>query len=88
MVRRTLVKAAPAPAPAKTSSLIKDGFMWGIGNGVAHTLVNSIFRTHPDPVVTATTSAPLLSQASSEYAQCMKDFDDPVACRSLLPKGP
>jgi len=38
MVRRTLVKVAPtAPAPAKISSLIKDGFMWGIGNGIAHT---------------------------------------------------
>jgi len=44
------VKVAPVPAPAKTSSLIKDGFMWGIGNGVAHTVKNKIT---PPPKVEA-----------------------------------
>ena len=72
----------PAPASASTAtmgSLVKDGFAWGLGNGIAHTMVGSIFR----PAVVATA----VPQVSSEYTQCMKDFEDQAACRHLLPKG-
>ena len=99
MVRRlsrSIVKApvapvpmrAPVPAPATSStasmgSLVKDGFAWGLGNGIAHTMIGSIFRTAvPAAPVTA------VPQVSSEYTQCMKDFEDQAVCRHLLPKGP
>ena len=75
---------APAPVPAPTSmgSLVKDGFAWGLGNGIAHTVVGSIFRPAAAPI-----AVPAVPQPPSEYTQCMKDFEDQAACRHLLPKG-
>ena len=76
------VPPAPVPAPAAKASmgsLVKDGFAWGLGNGMAHALVGSIAR----PVASATTTS---AQGSSEYVQCMKDFEDQAACKHLLPK--
>jgi len=64
--------ASPVPVPAAKSSmgsLVKDGFAWGLGNGMAHALVSSIVR----PAVAA--------QGSPEYVQCMKDFEDQAACK-------
>lgn len=75
------MRATAVPAPA---SLVKDGFAWGLGNGIAHTIVGSIFR----PAVPATAAATAVATAvPSEYTQCMKDFEDQAACRHLLPKG-
>jgi hypothetical protein len=88
-ISRNIVKAPAAPvpmrAPAPTSmgSLVKDGFAWGLGNGIAHTVVGSIFRPAAAPV-----AVPAVATAvPSEYTQCMKDFEDQAACRHLLPKG-
>ena len=74
------MRAPAVPAPA---SLVKDGFAWGLGNGIAHTIVGSIFRTAA-PVAPATAAA---TAVPSEYTQCIKDFEDQAACRHLLPKG-
>ena len=77
---------APAPAPTSTGSLVKDGFAWGLGYGIAHTIVGSIFR--PAAAAAAVPAAAVaVPQVSSEYTQCMKDFEDQAACRHLLPKG-
>ena len=89
-ISRSIVKApaapvpmrAPAPAPTSTGSLVKEGFAWGLGNGIANTIVGSIFRPAAAPV-----AVPAVPQAPSEYTQCMKDFEDQAACRHLLPKG-
>lgn len=90
-IGKTIRAPTVAPADSSTGSLLKDGFVWGLGNGLAHTLVNSVFRSVTvGSAVSAVPAVPVpttgSSQASVEYAQCMKDFDDPVACRSLLPK--
>ena len=72
--------ASPVPAPAAKASmgsLVKDGFAWGLGNGMAHTLVGSIFRTAV-PAAAAVTAIP---QVSSEYVQYRKDFEDQAACK-------
>ena len=80
---------AKAPASASTAStapmgsLVKDGFAWGLGNGIAYTMIGSIFR----PAPAASVAAAAVPQVSSEYTQCMKDFEDQAACRHLLPKG-
>ena len=74
--------ASPVPAPAAKSSmgsLVKDGFAWGLGNGMAHALVGSIVRPSAAVPVAA-------AQGSPEYVQCMKDFEDQAACKHLLPK--
>ena len=100
-ISRSIVKAPAAPvpmrfpaAPASTTSmgsLVKDGFAWGLGNGIAHTVVGSIFRPAPAAAAAvpaaAATAAAAIPQVSSEYTQCMKDFEDQAACRHLLPKG-
>ena len=76
--------ASPVPAPAAKSSmgsLVKDGFAWGLGNGMAHALVGSIVRP------SAASAVPVAAaQGSPEYVQCMKDFEDQAACKHLLPK--
>jgi hypothetical protein len=53
--------------------MVKSGFSWGLGNGIANALVGSVFNkgsTDPSP--------------SNEYVQCMKDFDDKEACKHFL----
>jgi len=55
--------APVAPANASMGSLVKGGFAWGLGNGMAHTLV---FRPAAAPS----------AKGSPEYVQCMKDFED------------
>jgi len=55
-------------------SMVKSGFSWGLGNGVANALVGSVLNKE------STTS----STPSHEYVQCMKDFDDKEACKHLL----
>ena len=60
-------------SPTSVGSMVKSGFSWGLGNGIANALVGSVLNkvsTDPSP--------------SNEYVQCMKDFDDKEACKSLL----
>ena len=79
--------AAPVPALAAKSSmgsLVKDGFAWGLGNGMAHALVGSIVR--PAAASAASAMPVAAAQGSPEYVQCMKDFEDQAACKHLLPK--
>lgn len=63
-------------------SLIKSGFAWGLGNGIAHTLMNSATLA-----ATGTKEAPLqktvVSSLPIEYIQCRKDFDE-KECAHLL----
>jgi hypothetical protein len=55
-------------------SMVKSGFSWGLGNGIANALVGSVMnKASTDPSV-----------APHEYVQCMKDFDDKEACKHLL----
>ena len=71
-----IVHQPTAPAstpPTSVGSMVKSGFSWGLGNGIANALVGSVFNkgsTDPSP--------------SNEYVQCMKDFDDKEACKHFL----
>jgi hypothetical protein len=56
-------------------SMVKSGFSWGLGNGVANALVGSVFNK---------VSTVPSTDSSVEYVQCMKDFDDKEACKHLL----
>jgi hypothetical protein len=58
-------------------SMVKSGFSWGLGNGIANALVGSVLNN----ASTVPTSVP---SSSVEYVQCMKDFDDKEACKHLL----
>jgi hypothetical protein len=57
-------------------SMVKSGFSWGLGNGIANALVGS--------VLTKGSTDPSVASTSVEYVQCMKDFDDKEACKHLL----
>jgi hypothetical protein len=55
-------------------SMVKSGFSWGLGNGIANALVGSVLnKGSTDPSI-----------PSHEYVQCMKDFDDKEACKHHL----
>jgi hypothetical protein len=58
-------------------SMVKSGFSWGLGNGVANALVGSVLNN-------ASTVPSSVLSPSNEYVQCMKDFDDKEACKHLL----
>jgi hypothetical protein len=62
-------------------SMVKSGFSWGLGNGVANALVGSVLNNAS--TIPASVS-PSVSSPSVEYVQCMKDFDDKEACKHLL----
>ena len=67
---------SPSTPPTSMGSMVKSGFSWGLGNGIANALVGSVFnKISTDPSVAPT---------SVEYVQCMKDFDDKEACKHLL----
>ena len=66
---------SPSTPPTSVGSMVKSGFSWGLGNGVANALVGSVFNK-----VSTTPS----TDSSVEYVQCMKDFDDKEACKHLL----
>ena len=69
------------PVPIKESSFgsaIKQGFGWGLGNSLAHSLINKI-TSKPEPI-----SAIKLDSRESDYKQCMLNFDDKEACKYLL----
>lgn len=77
---------APAPVPIKESSfgsVVKQGFGWGLGNALAHTVINSMTTTskpevsEPFPTIKFDTT-PLV------YKQCMLEFEDKEACKHLL----
>ena len=77
-------QAVPMPQPIKESSfgsVIKQGFGWGLGNSLAHTLMNTMISkpevSEPVPTVKFDTT-PLV------YKQCMLEFDDREACKHLL----
>lgn len=60
-------------SPPTMGSMVKSGFSWGLGNGIANALIGPLFNkgsTDPSP--------------SNEYVQCMKDFDDKEACKHHL----
>jgi hypothetical protein len=57
-------------------SMVKSGFSWGLGNGIANALVGS--------VLTKGSTDPSVASTPVEYVQCMKDFDDKEACKHLL----
>ena len=68
----TTIVYRPNP-PTSVGSMVKSGFSWGLGNGIANALAGSVLNkvsTDPSP--------------PNEYIQCMKDFDDKEACKSLL----
>jgi len=67
IVHQPTVSASAAPT---MGSMVKSGFSWGLGNGVANALVGSVLNN--------------ASTVSHEYVQCMKDFDDKEACKHLL----
>jgi hypothetical protein len=75
---------APAPVPIKESSFgsfVKQGFGWGIGNALAHKVVNS-FTSNPEvsePIPTLK-----FDSAAPAYKQCMLEFEDKEACKHLL----
>jgi hypothetical protein len=58
-------------------SMVKSGFSWGLGNGIANALVGSVLNN-------ASSVPPSVPSPSVEYVQCMKDFDDKEACKHLL----
>jgi len=74
IVHQPIAASASASAPTM-GSMVKSGFSWGIGNGIANALVGSVINKAP------TTLSP---ESSAEYVQCMKDFDDKEACKDLL----
>ena len=72
----TAVVHQPSPSPTM-GSMVKSGFSWGLGNGIANALVGSVLNN-------ASTVPPSVPSPSVEYVQCMKDFDDKEACKHLL----
>ena len=76
----TAIVHQPSVSPTM-GSMVKSGFSWGLGNGVANALVGSVLNnasTVPPSV------SPSVPSSSVEYVQCMKDFDDKEACKHLL----
>ena len=72
------------PVPVKESSfgsVIKQGFGWGLGNSIAHTLMNTIISK---PEVSESVSTIKLDSIPLDYKQCMLDFDDKEACKHML----
>jgi hypothetical protein len=70
--------------PMKESSfgsMVKQGFGWGLGNSLAHTLINTVSNT---PVVSEPKSTIKLDSTQLTYKQCMLDFDDEAACKQYL----
>ena len=73
-----IVHQPTVSSPPTMGSMVKSGFSWGLGNGVANALVGSVLnKGSVDPSLSV--PAP-----SHEYVQCMKDFDDKEACKHLL----
>jgi len=73
-----------APTPIKESSfgsVVKQGFGWGLGNSLAHSLMNTVSNslTVSDPVPKVELDSKQLA-----YKQCMADFDDKESCKHLL----
>ena len=71
-------------APIKESSfgsVVKQGFGWGLGNSLAHSLMNTVSNSlivcDPVPKVE-------LDSKQVAYKQCMVDFDDKESCKHLL----
>jgi hypothetical protein len=59
-------------------SIVKSGFSWGLGNGIANALIGSVLnKGSTDPSLS-------VPSPSNEYVQCMKDFDDKEACKHHL----
>ena len=65
----TAIVHQPTVSPTM-GSMVKSGFSWGLGNGIANALVGS--------------APPSVAPTSVEYVQYMKDFDDKEACKHLL----
>jgi hypothetical protein len=67
----------PSVIPKESSfgSMVKQGFGWGLGNSLAHRLINTV---SDKPIV----SEPVSTQLT--YKQCMLDFDDEAACKQYL----
>jgi hypothetical protein len=75
---------ASALAPASLGTVFKEGLVWGAGNAVAHQAIRSIFGYSG---ATATATVPTAAAApSTEYMQCMKEFNDEAACKNFIKK--
>ena len=79
LIRRppTAIVHQPSASAPTMGSMVKNGFSWGLGNGIANALVGSVLNN-------ASTVPPSVSSPSVEYVQCMKDFDDKEACKHFL----
>jgi len=75
VIRRPSTAIVHQPSnPPTMGSMVKSGFSWGLGNGIANALVGSVLnKGSTDPSI-----------PSHEYVQCMKDFDDKEACKHHL----
>jgi len=84
------VPKTPLPSPfAKEPSfatVAKQGFSWGIGNALAHTVINRMIgpapASAPGPVKPSTGQTAGPKQIA--YTQCVKDFGDAESCKHLL----
>ena len=92
----------PSPFPSAAAkepsfaSVAKQGFSWGIGNALAHTVINRMIGPGPAESTITSTSSQNSGQNSSQnsnqnssrkqvaYTQCMKDFADAEGCKHLL----
>jgi len=78
----------PSPFPSAPSpsfaNVAKQGFSWGIGNALAHTVINKMMGLGPtvaaDPITPTTNTGP----KEVAYMQCVKDFGDAEGCKHLL----
>jgi hypothetical protein len=86
-VQRSVVPASTSSStiPSKDPSLAavaKQGFAWGLGNAMAHTLLNTIGSRM---ISSVPVSDPVESkQIPLEYKQCMEEFNDEPSCKHFL----
>lgn len=78
------IPTLPQPVPIKESSfgsVVKQGFGWGLGNSLAHTLINTISRTTEvsEPIIENK-----IDSTQTMYKQCILEFDDKEACKHLI----
>jgi hypothetical protein len=83
-VPKTTPPTIPQQFPIKESSfgsVVKQGFGWGLGNSIAHSLMNTVSNSLivSDPVPKVELDSKQLA-----YKQCMVDFDDKESCKHLL----
>ena len=81
-VHKTIPPTQPVPIKESSfGSVVKQGFGWGLGNSIAHSLMNTVSNSLivSDPVPKVELDSKQLA-----YKQCMADFDDKESCKHLL----